>query len=172
MTGQSVRPTGFTRVRARSQGVCFSPRLAEAEKLAARSAPGVETSPTALRRGGSGLFRELISCLDEPPCSTLPTLLAGPPRSCNRRTPQINRRLPFAAFTVSRTTCASDPRRVREHTDGHARPSPASEQVAKFHTAATPTNTTSRTRRTQRVLHEERNAGQCPAAGREPHRHH
>ena len=172
-TDKIVRPTGFTRVRARSQGVCFSPRLAEADKLAVTMAPGVETSCSALRRGGSGLIRELSVSLDEPPCSTLPTLLAGPPRSCNRRTPQPNRRTPLAAFTVSRAARASDPRRVSEHTDGHTRPSSAFEQVATLCTATTPDiATSSRTRRTQRVLHEERNARQRPAAGRESHRHH
>ena len=171
-TGKSARPTGFTRVRARSQGVCFSSRLAEAHKLAVMTAPGVETSCSALRRGGSGLIRELIVSLDEPPCSTLPTLLTSPPRSCNRRTPQINRRTPLAVFTVSCPTRTNDPRRSSEHTDGHARPSPAFEQAATLRTATTPTDTTSRTRRTQRVLHEERNARQRPAAGREPHRHY
>ena len=172
-TDNTVRLSyGFTRVRARSQGVCFSPRLAEAEKLAVMTAPGVETSCSALRRGGSGLIRELLVSLDESPCSTLPTLLAGPPRSCNRRTPQINRRTPLAAFAVSRATRASDLRRVSEHTDGHARPSPAFEQVVTLRTATTSINATSRTRRTQRVLHEERNARQRPAARREPHRHH
>ena len=171
-TDKIVRPTGFTRVRARSQGVCFSPRLAEAHKLATMTAPGVETSRSALGRSGSGLIRELPLCLDGPPCSTLPTLLAGLPRSCNRRTPQPNCRTPLAAFTVSRATRASDPRRVSEHTDGHTRPSSAFEQVATLRTATTPTNATSRTRRTQRVPHEEGNARQRPAAGREPHRHY
>ena len=160
-------------MRARSEGVCFSLRLAEAHKLAAMTAPGVVTSCSALGRGGSGLNRELFVSHDRPPCSTSPTLLAGPPRSCNRRTPQTNCRTPLAVCIASRALRADDPRRVEQDTDGHARPSPAFEQVVTLRTATTPDIATSdRTRRTQRVLHEERNARQRLAARREPHCRH
>ena len=171
-TDKFVRPTGFTRVRARSQGVCFLPRMAEADKPVAMTAPGVETSCSAFGRGGSGLIRELSVSLDKPPCSTLPTLLAGLPRSSHQRTPPPDCRTSLAVFTASRATRAGELRRANQDTDGPARPSPAFEQVATRRTATTLKDSTSRTRRTQRVLHEERDARQRPATGRKPHRHH
>ena len=184
-TGKSARPTGFTRVRARSQGVCVSPRLAAAEKPAALTAPGVVTSRSALSRGGRRHSCEPSLSFDTSPCSTLPTLLIGPMRLCDPQSPQPNRRTPLASLFASSTTRlaangeaenaarADGPQQSCRRFDGHARPSLAFEQVATQRTATTPTNaTSSRTRRTQRVLHEKRNARQCPAAGREPHRHH
>lgn len=173
-TGKSARPTtGFTRVRAPSQGVCVSSRPAEADKLSALTAPAVVTSHSALDREGSGLFREFAVSLDEPPCSTWPLLLAGLPRSCYRRTPQTNRRSLLAVSIASHAAGVSEARQVHRNMHGHACPSPASEQVVPLRTTTTTDIATSRrTRRTQRVLHEERNARQRPPAGREPHRHH
>ena len=165
-----ARRIGFTRVRARSQGVCVLPRSAVAEKLTAMMASEVVTSRSALGRGGSGLLREPTVSLGEPPCPALPTLLDGPLSSSDKRTMRPNRRTPLA---VSRVTRASESRRASQRSDGHARPSPAFEQVVTLRTATTPDIATSdRTRRTQRVLHEERNARQRLAARREPHCRH
>ena len=160
-------------MRARSDGVCFLPRLAEAITPAAVMAPKVEASCSALRRGRSGQTCESSLILSEPPCSTLPTLLAGLPRSCNRRTPQPDCRSRIAASVDSRIARVNDLRHVNQNSDGRARPSSALEQVVSLRTAITPDIATiKRTRRTQRVLHEERNARQRLAAGREPNCRH
>jgi hypothetical protein len=115
------------------------------------------------------------SILEVPsPCSTLPTLLIGPPRSWNYRTPGPDRRTTLAAnWTFSNAARAADSRRNSRHSDGRFLPSPASEQVVNHRTATAPNiATSSRTRRPQRVQYEEGNARQCDAAGRKPHRHH
>ena len=165
------RPYGFTRVRARSKGVCGSPRLAATDKFAAITAPGVFTS----REAKVSLVEPRSSILEDPsPCSTSPTLLIGPPRSASHRTPDPDRRTKLAAnWTLSNAVRAADSRRVSRHSDERLRPSPAFEQVTDLRTAAASIiATSSRTRRPQRVLYEERNARQCDAAGRKPHRHH
>ena len=162
---------GFTRVRARSKGVCGSPRLAATDKFAAITAPGVFTS----REAKVSLVEPRSSILeDQPPCSTSPTLLIGPPRSWNYRTPDPNRRTTLAAnWTLSNAVRAADSRRDSRHSDERLRPSPAFEQVTDHCTATAPIHdTSSRTRRPQRVLYEEGNARQCDAAGRKPHRDH
>lgn len=164
-------PYGFTRVRARSKGVCGSPRLAATDKFAAITAPGVLTS----REATVSLVEPRSSILEDPsPCLTSPTLLIGPPRSWNHRTPGLDRRTTLAAnWTFSNAVRAADSRRNSRHTDGHFLPSPAFEQVVNHRTATAPTIATSnRTRRPQRVLYEEGNARQCDAAGRKSHRHY
>lgn len=165
------RPYGFTRVRARSKGVCGSPRLAATDKFAAITAPGVLTS----REAKVSLVEPWSSILeDQPLCSTSPTLLIGPPRSWNHRTPDPDRRTKLAAnWTFSNVVRAADSRRVSRHSDERLRPSPAFEQVTDLRTAAASNiATSSRTRRPQRVLYEEGNARQCDAAGRKPYRHY
>ena len=170
------RSYGFTRVRARSKGVCGSPRLAATDKfaavkLAAVTAPGVLTS----REAKVSLVEPRSSILeDQPPCSTSPTLLIGLPRSWNHRTPSPDRRTTLAAnWTLSNAVRAADSRRDSRHSDERLRPSPAFEQVTDHRTAAASIIATSnRTRRPQRVLYEEGNARQCDAAGRKPHRDH
>lgn len=165
------RPYGFTRVRARSKGVCGSPRLAATDKFAAITAPGVPTS----REATVSLVEPWSSILEDPsPCSTSPTLLIGPPRSWNHRTPDPDRRTTLAAnWTLSNAVRAADFRRDSRHSDERLRSSPAFEQVTDHRTAtASIIATSSRTRRPQRVLYEEGNARQCDAAGRKPHRHH
>ena len=165
------RSYGFTRVRARSKGVCGSPRLAATDKFAAITAPGVLTS----RETKVSLVEPWSSILEDPsPCSTSPTLLIGPPRSWNHQTPDPNRRTSLAAnWTLSNAVRAADSRRDSRHSDERLRPSPAFEQVTDLRTAtASIIATSSRTRRPQRVLYEEGNARQCDAAGRKPHRHH
>ena len=165
------RSYGFTRVRARSKGVCGSPRLAATDKFAAITAPGVLTS----REAKVSLVEPRSSILeDQPPCLTSPTLLIGPPRSWNHRTPDPDRRTTLAAnWTLSNAVRAADSRRDSRHSDERSRPSPAFEQVADHRTAtASIIATSSRTRRPQRVLYEEGNARQCDAAGRKSHRHH
>ena len=165
------RSYGFTRVRARSKGVCGSPRLAATDKFAAITAPGVFTS----REAKVSLVEPRSSILEDPsPCSTSPTLLIGPPRSASHRTPDPDRRTKLAAnWTLSNAVRAADSRRVSRHSDERLRPSPAFEQVTDHCTATAPIHdTSSRTRRPQRVLYEEGNARQCDAAGRKPHRDH
>lgn len=192
-TGKSARPTrltieqlfsqkrptdndvrlsyGFTRVRARSKGVCGSPRLAATDKFAAITAPGVFTS----REAKVSLVEPWSSILEDPsPCSTSPTLLIGPPRSSNHRMPGPDRRTTLVAdWTFSNAVRAADSRRDSRLSDERLRPSPAFEQVTDLRTAtASNIATSSRTRRPQRVLYEEGNARQCDAAGRKPHRHY
>lgn len=203
------RSYGFTRVRARSNGVCGSPRLAATGKFAvvkfaAVKAPGAMTS----REPTVSLVEPRSSILeDSSPCSTSPTLLIGLPRSFHKRMPQPYRRNWLAAWSTSRedrcmvfvsrgpeagepadppgnfvlaanstllnVVRAADSRRASRYSDGLSCPSPAFEQFADYGTAATPRDaTSSRTRRPPRVLHEERNARQCDAAGRKPHRHY
>jgi hypothetical protein len=78
-----------------------------------------------------------------------------------------------AQRTLWNAVCAAEVRLVSQCSDGRARSSPTCEQFVDEFTAKVLIDATnSRTRRSQRVLHEERNARQRDAAGRKPHRHH
>ena len=139
---------------------------------------------TARRSFYSGRRCDLRGAVDPTPCSTFliplaaPVRLSQPPTGPFRRTTRvaaIESPVQEIGFSGSLQADSATTRSLRvaiafcghrRFSDGHARPSPASEQVRTSRTV-----TSHSTRNSQRVPHEKRNARQRPAAGREPHRH-
>lgn len=161
-------------MRARFQGITDSPKLVAALKASTTTVSKANVIRNANDRSGKRLSCDPSVSLDELPCLALPSLLAGPSRLLDRQTSRRDRRTSFAVSTVWHVPHASGIRRVIQRCDGHACPSSAIEQVATatLWMATVLSDATSRTRRIQRVLHEEGNARQRPAARRESHCHH
>ncbi len=226
--GKPASQLGFTRVRARSKGVCGSPKLAAAEKQAVRTTSGLTAfrsskgqekrqsckpvwlfvellSPILIRQKlASGCCSGSLSKEDHPPCKTSLSLLVAQRFSMNSTTLPPDRRTLLAVstsacklrltgfhirgrrngqqadplrqplletrWTSSNAAAQALPQLDDQHSDGQFRSSQAIEQDNDLRMATSPKEMTSRrTRRPQRVLHEERNARQRLATGRKPH---
>ena len=149
---------------------------------------------TACRKFASGRRRHRLGAVDPMPCSMSTTPLVAPERLSEQPTTgplsrttlvvSSDPRLPGTGTSGSQQACSAKRRSHRaaftpinaadaielggpsQFSDGRARPSSASEQVWTSRTV-----TSNRTRNSQRVLHEERDARQRAPARREPYRH-